>query len=62
MTYTKSQNFTNTVVGELGIQTFKVVVIIFIFLLLSFDTISPTHAHPLFFVDKWFLQIYLSLI
>ena len=28
MTYTRSQNYTNMVVGEHGIQTFKVVVVV----------------------------------
>ena len=30
MTYTRSQNYTNVVVSELGIQTFKVVVVVII--------------------------------
>ena len=28
---------------------------------LSFDVFVPTSAHPLLFVDKWFVQIYLKV-
>ena len=44
MTYTRSQNYTNKVVGEHGIQTFEVVIIVLLFLLLSFDVLVPTSA------------------
>ena len=36
------------VVGEHGIQTFKVVVVV----LVSFDVYIPTRAHPLLYLDK----------
>ena len=50
------------VVGEHGIQTFEVVVVVLsLLLLLSFDVFVPTSAHPLLFVDKWFVQIYLNV-
>ena len=56
--YTRSQNYTNMVVGELGIQTFEVVVVMLMFLLLSFDVFVPTSEHPLLFLDKSVVQIY----
>jgi hypothetical protein len=37
------------VVGKHGIQLLKVVVVV------------PTSAHPLLFLDKWFVQIYLNV-
>ena len=40
MTYTRSQNYTNMVVGEHGIQTFELVVVV----LLSFDIFVPKSA------------------
>ena len=50
MTYTRSENCTNMVVGEPGTQTFKVVVVV---LLLSgcrlMLYIVPTNAHPFSF-------------
>ena len=52
MTYTK-WNYITMVVGEHGIQTLKVVVIVVVFV--------PTSAHPLVFSDKWFVQIYLNV-
>ena len=39
-------------VGEHGIQTFEVVVVV-----LLFDVFVPTSAHPLLFLDKWVVQI-----
>ena len=48
MMYTRSQNYTNMVVGEHGIQTFEVVVV----MLLSIDVFVPTSAHPLLILDK----------
>ena len=39
-------------VGEHGIQTFKVVVVV---------VFHPINAHPLLFLEKWFLQIYLNV-
>ena len=52
MTYTRSQNYTNTVAGEHGIQTFGVVVVVLLPILLSFDVFVPTSAHLLLFMDK----------
>ena len=52
------QNYTNMVVDELGIQTFKVL----IFVLLSFDAFVPTSTHLLLIMDKWFVQfVYLNI-
>ena len=45
-------------VGEHGIQTVKLVVIV---LLLSFDIFIPASAHPLFIWTKWFVQIYVNV-
>ena len=61
MTHTTSQNYTNMVVGEHGIQTFKVVDVVLLLLLLSFDVFVPTIAHPLLFSNKWIVQIYLNV-
>ena len=53
--YNKLQNYTNMVVGEHGIQTFEVMIIVLLLLLLSFDDVFvPTSAHPLLFMDNWF--------
>ena len=57
MMHSRSQKYTNVVVGDYEIQTFKVVVIMF----LSFDVSIPTSAHPLFFWTKWFGQIYINV-
>ena len=46
------------VVNEHGLQTFEVVVVVMLLLLLWFDVFFPTNAHPLLFLDKWFVQIY----
>ena len=56
--YSRSQNYTNLVVGKHGIQTLDVVVIILLLLLL-FDVFVPTSAHRLLFLDECFVQIYL---
>jgi hypothetical protein len=48
MTYTRSQNYTNMVVGKHGIQTFVVVIIVLLLLLLSVDVFVPIlSAHSL---------------
>ena len=47
MTYTRLQNYTNTVVGEHGIQTFEVVVVVLLLLLLLFDVYVSTSPHPI---------------
>ena len=50
MTYSRLQYHTNiTMVGEHGIQTFKVVVVVLLLFLLLFDVFVLTSAHPLFF-------------
>ena len=48
-------------VGEHGIQTFEVEVVMLFFLLLLFDVFVPRSAHSSLFVDKWFDQIYLKI-
>ena len=55
MTYTTSQNDTNMVVDERGIQTLKVVVVVLLLLMLSFNVSVPTSAHSLLFLDKCFV-------
>ena len=49
--------YKNKVVGELGKQTLEIVVVVWLFLLLSLDVFAPTSAHPLLFLDKGFVQI-----
>ena len=50
------------VVGEHGIQSFEVVVVVVsLFLLSSFDVVLPIGARSLLFLDKWFIQIYLDV-
>ena len=61
MTYTRSQNYANMVVGEREIQTSEVVVVVVLLLLLSFDVCVSTSAHPLLLLDKWYVQIYLNV-
>jgi hypothetical protein len=51
MIYTRSQNYTNMVIDEHGLQTFKVLVLVLLLLLL-FDVFVPTSVHPLIFLDK----------
>ena len=49
-------------VGKNVIKTFEVmVVVVLLLLMLSFDVLVPTSAHPLLFLDKWLLQIYLNV-
>ena len=52
-TYTRSQNCTNMVVGEHGIQIW--------WSLLSFDVFLPTSAHPFSFLEECFVQLYLNV-
>ena len=52
MTYIRSQNHTNMVINEHGVQTFEVVNIVLLLLLLSFDVFVPTSTHPLVFLTK----------
>ena len=47
MTYTRSQNYTNMVVGEHKTHTFEVIIV-----MLLFDVFVFTSAHPLLFWDK----------
>ena len=62
MAYTRLQNYTNMMVGEHGIQAFKVVAIVLLFLLLPIDNFVLISAHSLLFIGKWFvLDIYLNV-
>ena len=61
MAYTRSQNYTNKTVGEPEIQTYEVVVVVLLIMLLSFNVFVPTSAHPLLFLDEWFVQRYLNV-
>ena len=47
-TYTISQNYTNMIVGEHGMQTFEIVVVV-LFLLMVFGVFVPTIAHAFIF-------------
>jgi hypothetical protein len=55
MTHTTSQNYTNMMVDEHGIQIPKVVVVMLLLLMLSFNIFVPTSAQSLLFLDKWFV-------
>ena len=46
-------------VGEHGIQTFEVVVVVAFVAIV--DVFVPTSAHPLLFFDKLFVQTYLNV-
>ena len=59
MMYTRLQNHTYMVVDEHGMQTFKVVVVVLLFLVLSFDVFVPTCVQTLLFLKKWFVKILL---
>ena len=48
------------VVNKHGIQTFEVVIVVFLLLLLCFHVFVLTSTHPLLILDKWFNQIYLK--
>ena len=52
MTYTRSQIYTNMVVGEHGIQTFEIVVIVLFLLLLLSDKFFLSNAHSLLFLSS----------
>ena len=49
MTYTRSQNCANMMVGTHGIQTFELVVVVLLLLLLLFVVLVSTSAHPYYF-------------
>ena len=49
------------VVGEHGIQTFKVVIVVCLTFMLSFDFLSPQVHIPLLDLDNWFVHIYLYI-
>jgi hypothetical protein len=54
MTYPRSHNYTNMKVGDHGIQTLEVVVVV-----LLFDVFVPGSAHPfLLGREEWFVRIY----
>ena len=57
MTYTSLQNYTNMMVDRHGIQTFEVMIVMLLVLLLSSDAFLFPSAHPLLFIDKRFVQI-----
>ena len=48
-------------VGEHEMQSFELVVVVLLFLLLLFDVFVPTSAHPLLYLDNWCVQIYLNV-
>ena len=61
ITYTRLQNDTYFGGWQTRNTNIEVVVVVLLFLLLSFDVFAPTSALPLLFLDKWFGQIYLSV-
>ena len=46
MTYTRSRNSTNVMIGKHEIQIFEVVIVVLLLLMLSFDVFVPTSVHP----------------
>ena len=58
MMCTRSQNYTNKVVGKHGLQTFEFVFIVLLIFLSLFDGFVPISAHQWLFLDKSFVQIY----
>ena len=52
VTYTRSQNYTNMVVGEYGIQTFEVVLVVLLLWLLLFDVLAPQVHIPYCFLTR----------
>ena len=62
VTCTRFQNHTNMVIDKHGMQTSELVVVVLLLLLVSsFDIFVSTSAHPLLFLDEWFIQIYLNV-
>jgi hypothetical protein len=61
MTYIRSQNYTNIVVGKHRLQAFDVVVVMLLLMLLSFDVFVPKSAHLLLFLDKQFVHLCLNI-
>ena len=67
MTYTRSQNYTNMAVDKHGIITFKVVLVVLLLLLLSFDVLVPQvpdkwQVHiPFFFWTSGLSKLYLNV-
>ena len=57
---TRLQNYIHMVVGKHGTQTFKVLIVLLLLLLLSFDVFVLTNAYLLLVLIKWFVQIYLK--
>jgi hypothetical protein len=60
MVYTKSQNYTNMVVGKYEIRTFKGVVVALL-LYSSFDVFCTHKCTSQIVLDKRFVQIYLDV-
>jgi hypothetical protein len=52
LTYGKSQNFTNIMIGKHGLRTFKVVLVVLLPLLLAFDVFSPQMHIPYYFLSS----------
>ena len=52
MLYTRSQNYTNMMVGEHEIQTFEVKIVMLLLLLMPIDVFVPTSVHLLLILDK----------
>lgn len=61
MMYIRLQKYTSMMVDEHLIQIFESVIVLLLFLLLSFDVLVLTRAHFLLFQDEWFVQIYVNV-
>ena len=47
-------------IGEHETQTFEVMIVV-LFLLMSFDIFIPTNAHPLLLLNKWLVKMHLNV-
>ena len=62
MTYTVSQNYTDMMIGEHGIQTFKVVVVVLLlFFVVIWCFLSPQVHISYYFKNKQYVRIYLNI-
>jgi len=61
MMYIRLQKYTSMMVDEHLIQISESVIVLLLFLLLSFDVLVLTRAHFLLILDEWFVQIYVNV-
>ena len=61
MTCTRLQNHKNMVVGEHRLQNIRRCGCCGVAFAIVIDVFVPTCAHPLLFLERWFLQIFLNI-